>query len=332
MEQIGNHTFRLAWSENFGKDLFRPSLEETQTQLRIILLKIGTKTTFVWGHSMSYKTIKTIGSPNKFGTLISAITLFVVLDLGVLILNYYLSLRFQEDAISINLAGRQRMLSQRITKSLLVSLEASKTGANVTAKEARYESRNASLLFGKTLDAFAHGGETMDANGQPVILNAAGPDLQKDFIQKANAIWTTYQTLFASAESSLENKLEQSTAYMVKNNISLLKLMNGLTVGLEKEASARASTLRTIQTIAMIVAIGNFALILFHFIRQLRQRDQAILTYADSLIHHLENVQRQVREEKSQLLSQLEKKDALVDATEASRRRRAVAKIGRAHV
>ena len=51
--------------------------------------------------------------------LVGAILLFILLDLSILLINYWITYQLSKDAIAINLAGRQRMLSQRITKSLL---------------------------------------------------------------------------------------------------------------------------------------------------------------------------------------------------------------------
>jgi len=55
----------------------------------------------------------------KYREIIFAIALFLVFDLGVLVLNFYTSYQIADDATAINMAGRQRMLSQRITKTLL---------------------------------------------------------------------------------------------------------------------------------------------------------------------------------------------------------------------
>ena len=61
-----------------------------------------------------------IASPRR---LLSAIVLFVVLDLAVLLINVWIAAQVAEDAVAINLAGRQRMLSQEITKALLLAGE-----------------------------------------------------------------------------------------------------------------------------------------------------------------------------------------------------------------
>lgn len=48
-----------------------------------------------------------------------AVALLLLFDLGVLVLNFATSYQISKDAHSINLAGRQRMLSQRAAKALL---------------------------------------------------------------------------------------------------------------------------------------------------------------------------------------------------------------------
>ena len=52
--------------------------------------------------------------------------------------------------------------------------------------------------------------------------------------------------------------------------------MNDLTVALENVASSKATTLRIIQTIGISLAILNFFIIMFHFLKQLRESDKKI--------------------------------------------------------
>jgi nitrate/nitrite-specific signal transduction histidine kinase len=51
----------------------------------------------------------------KYKEIILAVAFFLVFDMAVLVLNFYISFQISEDALAINLAGRQRMLSQRMT-------------------------------------------------------------------------------------------------------------------------------------------------------------------------------------------------------------------------
>ena len=58
-------------------------------------------------------------SLGKYREIVLAVAFFLVFDLAVLVLNFYISFQLSADAVSINLSGRQRMLSQRMTKVLL---------------------------------------------------------------------------------------------------------------------------------------------------------------------------------------------------------------------
>jgi len=58
-------------------------------------------------------------SLGKYSVIIITTALFLILVLSVLGLNFYMSFQVESNAESVNVAGRQRMLSQRISKSLL---------------------------------------------------------------------------------------------------------------------------------------------------------------------------------------------------------------------
>lgn len=102
--------------------------------------------------------------PRRF---IMAIMLFVVLDLSTLVINRWLAEEMSRDAVAINLAGRQRMLSQQTTKALLQAGDATST---VEFEAAIGEFKAAFQLFEQTLTAFAEGGEAPGGDGTPVIL------------------------------------------------------------------------------------------------------------------------------------------------------------------
>ena len=56
----------------------------------------------------------------KYRSIIISVALFLLLDASVLVFNFYVSFQISEDAVGVNLAGRQRMLSQRMAKSLYI--------------------------------------------------------------------------------------------------------------------------------------------------------------------------------------------------------------------
>lgn len=217
-----------------------------------------------------------LSSFGKYREIIIAVALFLIFDLGVLMLNFYTSFQIAEDALGINLAGRQRMLSQRTAKALL-SVEAAKTKGAPADKELE-ELKNAVRLFDVSLKGFQGGATVPGGDGKPVFLPAAQGDKAADILKKAQDLWTPYQQKLAPvlAGAATEAELQAAADYAKANNLKLLALMNELTTALEAVASSRANTLRMVQTGGIALALLNFAFILFKFLRRLRTSDAAI--------------------------------------------------------
>jgi two-component system, chemotaxis family, sensor kinase CheA len=215
----------------------------------------------------------------KYREIILAVALFLLLDLSVLILNFYISFQISEDALAINLAGRQRMLSQRITKSLLIAQTGIIQGRDFSV--ALTELKNTTTLFNKTLHAFEQGGTVPGSDGKLVPLPAVTLPAGILALSQARQIWNPF---FMQAEPLLSQAISADTpqqidslaSFALANNLKLLDLMNQLTTVLEQSASAKADTLRQIQTGGIFLALLNFIFILFKFIRRLRETDRKI--------------------------------------------------------
>lgn len=214
----------------------------------------------------------------KYRAIVISIAFFLVFDLGVLILNYYISSQIKGDAVAVNLAGRQRMLSQRMVKSLLEISDGLHNSIDISSslKELKFTYK----LFDDTLRSFQNGGEAVGGNGKPVKIIAVTSPGGLKAINDALKIWQPYrlklQGVFQSSAMELEDVLPGAIAYAKLNNLHLLKLMNDLTSDLEGIAASKASRLRTIQTVGILLALSNFFLILFHFLRQMRESDRAV--------------------------------------------------------
>ena len=214
----------------------------------------------------------------RYKVILVAVAFFLVFDLGVLILNFYTSFQISEDAIGVNLSGRQRMLSQRMTKALLaVDIERSRSGNEQGALD---ELKASVKLFDTTLNGFVNGAVVPGGDGKPVALAAATSDKARAALNGAQEIWATYKERLAPvlAGNSSNEQLALAVAFARSNNVKLLGLMNDLTNALEGTASERATTLRMVQTIGILLALLNFAFILYKFLRSLRQSDEAIET------------------------------------------------------
>lgn len=217
-------------------------------------------------------------SIGKYKNILVSIGLFLILDASVLVLNFYISFQIAEDATSINLAGRQRMLSQRMTKTLL-DLDYSyedQQQRSLVMKELR-ASRN---LFDETFTAFDEGGDATGAGGSKVRLNKADDDSSREAIRSAKKVWSDYKEkidlVLDETPDDAHNLLQSAIVFGQGNNILLLKKMNDLTVALEQVAASKAQRLRLIQTAGIAMALINFFIILFHFVGQLRKGDEVL--------------------------------------------------------
>jgi len=218
----------------------------------------------------------------KYRGVIISIALFLLLDASVLMLNFYTSFQIAKDAAAVNLAGRQRMLSQRMMKSILdlqVSLkEQQPLQASID------ELSKTTQLFDETLNSFAQGGAATGASGEAVTLEKLTSPVAIDSVGAANVIWQPFyqqiQQVIPSVSNNhsqlIDEQLSRMSDYGKSNNLTLLKLMNDLTVDLERVATSKASRLRLIQVVGIGLAVLNFFIIMVHFMRQLRESDQKV--------------------------------------------------------
>lgn len=212
----------------------------------------------------------------KYREIILAVGFFLIFDLAVLTLNFYISFQLSDSATNLNLSGRQRMLSQRMTKSLLI--KQSDTEKFISNPKNDEELKKTVTLFDQTLRSFEQGGSVMGTAEKNVRLKALTDRKYTETLTKAQHIWQPYMTLLGPVimGSPTRVEIDAAVAYARANNLELLGLMNKLTTELEKDANDRADFLRYVQTGGMILATLNFLFILFKFIRRLRENDKLV--------------------------------------------------------
>ncbi len=208
---------------------------------------------------------KITASPRR---LLAAVVLFILLDLSILVINLWIAHQVALDAVAINLAGRQRMLSQRITKATLIAADQPQTPLG---EQARQELDSAYILFTRTLHAFERGGETPGGDGQMVTLRAVSSPKGMQAIQSVLDHWQASQHWHARIEGGDLAALQDFRQFMVEHNLLVLDAMNRLTTALEHESVHRVDILRLIQTVAFALAMLNFIAILMGLIKQNRE-------------------------------------------------------------
>ncbi len=217
----------------------------------------------------------------KYKEIVLAVALFLLFDLAVLLLNFYISLQISSDAMAINLAGRQRMLSQRMTKELLIATQDAVQGE--IKSSSLVDLRKTVTLFDGTLTAFEHGGRVPGGNSKPVFLKAVSTLGARVLVAEANEAWLPLKSAIAPFMSDdtrsiplMSKALEYAVRVARERDAQLLTLMNDLTMQLEDAARAKADRLRLVQTGGIALALLNFVFILFKFIARLRATDRKV--------------------------------------------------------
>lgn len=213
-------------------------------------------------------------------TIVISIAIFLILDIAVLLTNVWLSHQISRDAIGINLAGRQRMLSQQMSKSVLLL---SRPLGTFDSDALRGELRHAYHLFDDTLRAFQHGGAVTDTRGMSIWIAPLRVSKSDKTLSNAMSIWMVWRPRFERVIGSdwqqFPEQLAMLESFAQEDNLQLLVLMNELTTLLERQAHKSAEHIRMFQMIAMLMALINFIVILVQLFRQLwhGQRNQDFL-------------------------------------------------------
>ena len=202
---------------------------------------------------------------------------FLLFDIGVLVLNFYTSFKIDQDTVAINLAGRQRYVSQRIARTLL-ELDAARVAEKPYKPETLAELRAGAKIFDLSHKAFREGATLPGGDGKPVFLEAVTSPRGRELEGQVESLWRPYferlQPLMADGFSP--QQLADALAYSQANNIRLLGIANDFVTETQAIGASRASALRMVQTGGVLLALLNFIFILFKFLTRLRTSDAAI--------------------------------------------------------
>ena len=193
---------------------------------------------------------------------------FIAVFLVGLVLN--MQGKQKSDSIVINLAGRQRMLSQKMTKELLLFDKGALSADTVN---------NTIAVFHQTLQALMHGGKApLDlARTKFSLLPANESQRTLDQLQKVTALWQTFNE---RADDFLRNKNPESLNYINQNNVDLLKEMNKAVFLMDQQAAAKVAAMRTL----LIWGLGALSILFLVTLYIVRKNVQIIFTLLGKLV------------------------------------------------
>ncbi len=135
------------------------------------------------------------------------------------------------DATVINIAGRQRMLTQKMTWLALTQPDSPDLAANIQ-------------LFDQTLRALRDGGATLDARGQTVLLPPAPDAPLRAQLDEVSRMWATFRAHLQPSDS----------AALQTESPAILAQLDSVVGAFEARARAKVIRLQFIQVIFLAAA------------------------------------------------------------------------------
>ncbi len=193
--------------------------------------------------------------------------LFIILGvLGSLIIlmffTTYLSLKKQaDDAIVINLAGRQRMLSQKMSKEIILFRNSIVIDSLEKDNKCAKTLRNTMKVFDMTLIALENSGEAplaldLSTTKFQNLPKAKEPALSQLF--KVQDIWNSFSENILKCLDNPES--EEIINYLMDNNTVLLSEMNKAVILLQTQSERKIASL--INKLIFIIIIGIVAILI----------------------------------------------------------------------
>ncbi len=160
-----------------------------------------------------------------------------------------------DDGLLINLAGRQRMLSQKMSKELLMLNRLRATGADDAALSAQVASTVS--IFDRTLAALRDGGPApLTLSADPDAPSRICPPAQGKVLQQLGVVTEQWTPFIKSIQVVLDGGpgAEEALRYVEANNVTLLKKMNKAVGLMQKQAEQKLAGLASTVQYGLLIA------------------------------------------------------------------------------
>ncbi|MFT7004794.1 MAG: nitrate/nitrite-specific signal transduction histidine kinase, partial [Sulfurimonas sp.] len=206
--------------------------------------------------------------------VMGAILLFLMLS--VIATTIYLNQQNVKDALLINIAGKQRMLTQNISKNIFY--------IHYSSNKDFYELNAAVDDFIKGFNTLKHGDINIDMS--PVITDEIS--LQT---KKVDKLWDSFHEdiqnfkLYSSSKLNKKAELEQIVRSIYKENTILLDNVDKLVTMYTNYSEDKANFIKSFQYSAAIILLLLFLYSLLH-LRTIEANIEALMDYSQRLIKH----------------------------------------------
>ena len=215
--------------------------------------------------------------PVRLG-LIVTMSLTAIVTAAIL---YFLSSSIAEqdgDASVINVSGRQRMLTQKMSKEALVAVN---TVDAETRQTFLKNLKGTSTMFDRSYHALVDGGvfPTGKGDSERPLPPTKDEGTRKQMVEVVGVLWKDFKSHVDTILDDRATQAEQQAALtqIIATNVQLLKEMNAAVQMYDNAATARNDTTSNVITIAAVVALSLMALtavLIFLINRALSKADQ----------------------------------------------------------
>ncbi len=230
------------------------------------------------------------------------ILIFSILTLLISSVTILVIMQSDEGALAINLAGRQRMLSQRMSKGafMIADVNNRTTDPNTPLKEKITKELQTSMtLFDNTLNALHHGGATLDGANQSVTLTGISNAEAAQVMEEIQTLWSNFKNklnYLIEATNTDDPQYQEALSFIRDKNGALLKKSNEVVGLLQKDSEKQAQLMKNIM-ISLSIIVICIAVYGFWFsyrlssrlqqLAKLREDTQNVFSYLDNIVSHI---------------------------------------------
>jgi len=234
--------------------------------------------------------------------LVVGFLIFTALLLLIGLVNSFIEARSAQMLGAINLAGRQSMLVERMTKDL-VEMRAA-IAANQSPKVEQAELFEATTLFDLTERAFASGGQTRYLSGRVITVDRLELPAEQHLLDRSNQIWVLLHARIARSLNDIHDApaLDEAVRTALGVSPQMATFMDELSADMARNASVGTAGWSNLRNVLVGLAVLTFLIVVFILFARVSSAQKQLAIYADSLIkrnNEVEDGARQLAEAKA---------------------------------
>ena len=208
-------------------------------------------------------------------------TILFLVPLFMFTATVYTTNRQKNDSLIVNLAGRQRMLTQKITKECLTYIHKSATGSK-DLKQIKSGMLHTMKVFETSLIGLSESGYIPLSLRPEAELKfvAAAEGKAAIQLQKVKALWFPFKT---AIEKAIETSDQKDIEVVLSNNLPLLDAMDKATGLMQAEAESKVSLLFYAQLASQVVGAFIVIIVIYWTRRNIVQPILDSVAFAETL-------------------------------------------------